>query len=158
MRYVSRGLSLFLALGLLPAAAAQEKLRPRVDFVYLGGSDCPYCRGWEAFDLPKLKASPLFQQVRFTHVVKVIRSPVPSSFWFPAEIKHLREPIAEKLKGAGSPMFAILADGKVVASWIGTRKSPEEILQIIEGQQRLLAPAMTPNPTVERDASARPSP
>ncbi len=74
------------------------------------------------------------------------------------EIKHLREPIAEKLKGAGSAMFAILADGKVVASWKGTRKSPEEILQIIEEQQKLLASATTPNPPDERDARALPSP
>lgn len=158
MRYVSRLLSLLLALGFSLAAIAQEITRPRIDFVYFGASDCPYCRAWEAHDLPKLKASPAFRQARFTHVVKLIRSPVPSSFWFPAEIKHLREPIAEKLKGAGSPMFAILANGKVVAAWKGTRKSPEEILQIIEEQQRLLAPATTPNPTVERDASTRPSP
>lgn len=31
-------------------------------------------------------------------------------------------------------MFAILNNGKVVASWKGTKKSPEEILGIIEKQ------------------------
>ena len=111
LRSVLRRLPVFLAVGLWLGAAAQGIPRPRIDFVYLGGPDCPYCRAWEAFDLPKLKASPSFQKVRFIHVAKKIDAPVPSSAEFPADSQNLREPIAEKLKGGGSPMFAILADG-----------------------------------------------
>ena len=55
---------------------------------------------------------------------------------FPEQVKYLREPIAAKLEGAGSPMFAILNDGKVVAAWRGTKKySPGQILEIIRQQQ-----------------------
>ena len=74
--------------------------------------------------------------VRFTKITKMIKSPVPSSSWWPEEMKYLRDPIAEKLPGAGSPMFAILADDKVVVAWKGTRKSPEEILKIFEAEIR----------------------
>ena len=110
---------------------AQVAAKPRVDFVYLGASDCPYCTAWEARDLPKLKSAGAFQDVRFTRVTKMIQSPVPSAFWFPAEVRHLRDPIAESLKGVGSPMFAVLSDGKVVAAWKGTSKKSEEILGLI---------------------------
>ena len=120
-------------------ALAQAAEKPRVDFVYFGASDCPYCRAWENWDLPKLQASETFQRVRFTKVTKNIRSPVPGEFWFPKEIKHLRDPIAEQLKGAGSPMFAILADGKVVLAWKGTRRGTEELIRIFE--QQLARPA-----------------
>lgn len=83
--------------------------------------------------MPKLQAAPVFKKIRFTKVDKLIRSPVPSAFWFPSEIKHLRDPIAEQLKGYGSPMFAILADGKVIAAWKGSRsKTPEDVLRILE--------------------------
>lgn len=118
------------------AATAQVAARTRIDFVYIGSPDCPYCRGWEAHDLPRLKESGLFRQVRFTKITKPISSPVPSAFWFPDAVKYLRGPIAEKIQGAGSPMFAILTDGRVVASWRGAKKySPDQILRIIERQQ-----------------------
>ncbi len=127
-------------------AFASDSTKVRLDFVYFGGSDCPHCRTWEIFDLPKLKESPVFQHVRLTKVVKTISSPVPSAFWFPDEIKDLRDPIAEKLKGGGSPMFAILNNGKVVASWKGTRTTPDQIVGIIEKQ--LGASSATASPSV----------
>ena len=118
------------------AAGAQPSARHRIDFVYFGSPECSYCRGWEARDLPKLKKSGSFRQVRFTKVTKAIGSPVPQASSFPQQVKYLREPIAAKLEGAGSPMFAILADGKVVAAWRGTKKySPEQILEIIRQQK-----------------------
>jgi hypothetical protein len=117
----------------------------RVDFVYFGAVDCPNCVGWEAYDLPKLKASALFQKVRFTKVPKLIRSPVPSTFWFPEQIKHLRDPIAEKIQGAGSPMFAILADDKVVLAWKGTWRGPDAILKIFAKQFGEPSSARAPN-------------
>ncbi len=128
-------------IGFSVEAIGQDAGTRHIDFVYLGGSDCPYCRDWEANDLPKLKASTLFQHVRYTKITKTIHSPVPGAFWFPDEIKQLREPIAEKIHGTGSPMFSILTDGHVVASWKGTKKSPAEILKIIEQEEQPTAEA-----------------
>src|SRR5262245_61959496 len=85
----------FLLLVLLLACSpviADTKAKT-VDFVYFGAGDCPYCQAWEAKDLPVLKASPVFQKARFSKVPKSIPSPVPSAFWFPEQIKHLRQPI-----------------------------------------------------------------
>jgi len=134
MPNVLRLVALIVLLAAPVAVLAESPAQPRIDFVYFGAADCPYCQAWEAKDLPKLKAAPGFQKVRFTKVTKMIPSPVPSATWFPDEIKHLRNPIAAQIKGAGSPMFAIAADGKVVAAWKGTRKNPGDILKIIEDQ------------------------
>lgn len=134
-------LALFALLCHSLAAAAQVAAAARIDFVFFSSPDCPYCRRWEAVDLQQLEKSRLFKQIRFTKVTKAIGSTVPDVSSFPDEIKRLREPIAEKIKGAGSPMFAILADGQVVAGWRGSKKySPDQILEII-GQQRAQLPA-----------------
>lgn len=131
------------------AAGAEPSARHRLDFVYFGSPECSYCRGWEAVDLSKLKQSSSFRQVRFTKITKPIGSPVPQASLFPEPVKYLREPIAAKLEGAGSPMFAILADGKVLAAWRGAKKySPEQILEIIRQQQAQSFAGPTPKRAV----------
>ena len=135
--YLAKALAFIVMLYASLPATAGDAGQPHVDFVYFCSSECPYCRAWEAVDLKKLKQSRVFQKIRFTRITKAINSPVPATSSFPDEIKHLREPIAEKLEGAGSPMFAILADGQVVSSWRGAKKySPAQILKIIERQVR----------------------
>jgi hypothetical protein len=126
----------FSMLCFAPAANAQHAPASQIDFVYFGSADCPYCRGWEAHDLPQLMKSKVFRQVRLTKITKEIGSPVPPASSFPEAIRQLREPIAENIEGAGSPMFAILADGHVVAGWRGSKKySADQILGIIEQQE-----------------------
>jgi hypothetical protein len=132
----------------LPVTAG-DATQLHIDFVYFCSPECPYCRAWEAVDLQRLKKSRLFQRIRFTKITKAINSPVPATSSFPGEIKHLREPIAEKIEGAGSPMFAIVANGQVVSSWRGAKKySPAEILKIIEQQVRA-SPSLPQKPVVE---------
>lgn len=134
----ARWLAVLSLLGCALAAGAQPSASHRIDFVYFGSPECPYCRAWEAVDLVRLKKSGSFRQVRFTKITKAIGSPVPPAASFPQQVKYLREPIAAKIEGAGSPMFAILNDGKVVAAWRGTKKySPGQILEIIRQQQAL---------------------
>ena len=130
-------------------AKAGDPGQPHIDFVYFSSPECPYCRAWETVDLQRLKRSGLFQKIRFTKITKAINSPVPAMSSFPDEIKHLREPIAEKIEGTGSPMFAILANGQVVSSWRGAKKySPAQILKIIEEQVRA-SPSLPRKPVVD---------
>ena len=124
------------ALGALALAAqAQPGSGVRIDFVYFGSADCPYCRGWEAHDLVRLEQSRLFRRVHFAKISKAIAAPVPPASSFPSAIRPLRDPIAHELPGAGSPMFALLAYGRVVASWRGAKKySADQIQQLIAAQ------------------------
>ncbi|MDO8279531.1 MAG: hypothetical protein Q7T63_15550 [Burkholderiaceae bacterium] len=114
----------FLAgLGWMISAAAwsaQGAAARRIDYVYMGGNDCPPCIAWRQTELPRLKAMPEFQLVHFTYVNKSIRSPVPGAVWFPHEIRALREPIFVASKGrTGSPLNAIVVDGRVAIFWWG---------------------------------------
>ncbi|MGV3573118.1 MAG: hypothetical protein ACO1PB_21190 [Ramlibacter sp.] len=123
-----------LALGLacctLPAWAQKT-----IDFVSLGGNDCPPCRAWRAVELPKLQAMPEWQLMKYHFVTKSIQTPVPSATFFPAESKHLQPALAEAGNGwTGSPQQAILVDGKVVDFWWGSamgKGSAEDIAAMV---------------------------
>jgi hypothetical protein len=156
----------FALLVLSGLAGAQQLLKPRMDFVYFGAADCPHCRAWEAYDLPRLMATSAFKEVHFHRVDKPIPAPVPSSAAFPAEIRQLRDAIAEKLPGSGSPMFAIAAENNIVAAWRGVAKTPEEILKIIAdaqlSQMRVIpnppAPVVAPAPAIPSPRARIPAP
>ena len=100
----------------LPSVAMSESLvkSPEVQIIFMGGNDCPYCRGWMANELPKLKQSTEFQAVQYTHVTKNIGASVPPAFFLPASVKALKDKLDEASSGrAGSPQFAIIVDGEV---------------------------------------------
>ena len=113
------------ALFLAGAAHAADAPPPhQIDFVNMGGNDCPPCVAWRKTELPKLQAMPEWKLIRYNHVVKAIQSTVPPALFFPAEIKHLQPLLKEASAGvSGSPQQAIVVDGKVVDFWFGTGKS-----------------------------------
>lgn len=112
-------------------ATMQGQAAPRIEFVYFGAEECGYCRRWETTDLPILKTSPTFRQVRFNRVEMSVTSGIPAASQFPPEIRHLHDSIATRLNGAGAPMYAVLSDGKVVSAWRGAAKRPDEILALL---------------------------
>ncbi len=109
------------AAALAVSAQAQQDKAVVIDFVHLGGNDCPPCVAWRATELPKLQAMPEFKYVRYTHVTKAIQSTVPPAFTFPSEVRQLQPALKEASNGwSGSPHQAILVNGKVVDYWYGT--------------------------------------
>ena len=131
----TRNLWLALALPLAAASAAAQTAKPGmvIDFVHMGGNDCPPCVAWRRTELPKLQAAPEFQAIRFTHVTKTVKSAVPPALFFPQEVKHLQPALAEASNGiSGSPQQAILVNGKVVDYWFGAgRGSAEQIAAMV---------------------------
>jgi hypothetical protein len=101
----------------------------------MGGDDCPPCMWWRQHELRKLEAMPEFKRVRFHYVIKTIRSPVPSAFFFPSESKHLQPLLAQASSGvSGSPHQAVLVDGKVVDYWFGTgagKGNADEVARLV---------------------------
>jgi hypothetical protein len=105
------------------AAAAQGRVRPdsTIDLVYLGGPDCPYCRAWEAKELPQLRKMEEYKHIRFTHVLKKIPQPVPQPAELPAHLKPMYDQMVRQTKGrGGSPQFVLLLDGVAVHGGFGT--------------------------------------
>jgi hypothetical protein len=118
-------------------AASSAAARPSADIhmVVMGGNDCPPCVAWRGLELPKLRAMPAFQSIRFSYVVKVITSAVPSATFLPDEVKPYKTQLddASSLR-TGSPQVAILVDGRIYDYYFGTR-SAEEVVRMIHAIQ-----------------------
>ena len=104
-----------------PKASARAVNSDRIRFIHMGGNDCPPCVAWRAMELPKLEKSPTFLAIQYSHVVKAIRSPVPSAFFLSADVKPLKARLDHASAGkSGSPHQALLVDGEVHDYWFGT--------------------------------------
>ena len=113
------------------ADAADPTPAKDIHFIWMGGNDCPPCVTWRALELPKLQQSAEFKAIRFSYVVKGIRSPVPSRAFLPPEVAPLKDQLDEASGGrAGSPKGALVVDGQVYDFFQGTR-SAEDILGMI---------------------------
>jgi hypothetical protein len=110
-----------------PSTLAQVSAEPRaVHIVWMGANDCPPCVAWRLDGLPKLQKSPEFNSVTFSHVTKLIKSPVPSSIFLPDEVKAHKAKLDYASSGRhGSPQAAILVNGEVFDYFHGTRSAED---------------------------------
>jgi hypothetical protein len=117
---------------LTPAIAQETPRPPRIHLIYMGGNDCPPCVAWRANELPKLERSEAWKAMRFSFVVKLIRSGVPSSFFLPDEVKPYKEKLDAASNGrTGSPHFALIVDDEVYDYYFGIR-SADSVARMIE--------------------------
>ncbi len=111
---------------LAPAQAQAPASAPEVHLVWMGGNDCPPCMAWRAFDLPKLKASPEFQRIRYSYVTKAVTAPVPPKFFLPEEVRPYKEILdTAGAGGSGSPQAAVIVDGQVFDYFWGVRSAEQ---------------------------------
>ena len=98
----------------------------RVRFIHMGGNDCPPCVAWRGLELQKLEKSPTFKAIRYSYVVKAIRSPVPAEVFLPDELKQLKARLDHASAGkARSPHQVLIVDGEVYDYWIGALDASE---------------------------------
>ena len=135
-KFAAMAFAILFFLAVHPASAQSDSVPVRgdsvIDLVYLGAMDCPPCRGWKNFDLPKLRATKEFQHIRFTDVQKWITDPVPAEDALPLHLRTMRGEIVRVInRKNGSPMFALLVDGKGLRGGWGT-STYEKMLPVIE--------------------------
>ena len=113
-------------------ALAADIQAPRdIHLIWMGGNDCPPCVAWRATELPKLEQSEEFRLVRFSFVIKTVKSTIPSKIFLPAEVVPLKEKLDEASGGrSGSPKGALVVNGEVYDFFQGTRTA-EEIMAMI---------------------------
>ncbi len=105
-----------------PTAAGEVPVTKKtiIDVVYMGDKDCPPCVEWKLNSLPKLKAAPYFPQIRFTEIKKPIADPVPPADQLPDYLRPMQPELVRIInRPKGSPMFALLVDGKAIAGGWG---------------------------------------
>ncbi len=129
--------ALYLAITVLPAHAREPVSPERIQFIHMGGDDCPPCKAWRLSELPKLKESPVFSKITFSYVRKTIQSPVPASFFLPEEVKPLKEKLDYASGGqSGSPHQVIIVDGEVFDYWFGAKDAnqiEQALVSLVEG-------------------------
>lgn len=114
-----------MSLAILPAARADGgaiavRKDSVIDVVYMGDRDCPPCVAWKRVDLPKLQATAWFPHIRFTEIKKPIPEPVPAADKLPEHLRPMHEELVRIInRPKGSPMFALLVDGKAIAGGWG---------------------------------------
>ncbi|MBI3715944.1 MAG: hypothetical protein HY255_08135 [Betaproteobacteria bacterium] len=111
-------------LTVLPSAQADSGVVVRkasvIDVVYMGDKDCPPCVAWKKVDLPKLQAEAWFPVIRFTEIKKPIGDPVPAADQLPEHLRPMQQELVRIInRPRGSPMFALLVDGKAIAGGWG---------------------------------------
>lgn len=125
------GLATLCLLAMGSAFAQKAVVLPSIHFIWFGGDDCPPCKAWRIFELPKLQATAEFRAIKYSFVIKVVKSPIPSTFFLPDEVKPLKEKLDyASNRRKGSPQAALVVDGEVYDYFRGTR-SAEQILRMI---------------------------
>jgi hypothetical protein len=93
-----------------------------IELIHMGGSDCPPCENWRRFELPKLEKTEVFKSIKFSYVIKSIKSSVPSAIFLPSDVKAHKEKLDEAGGGnTGAPQAALLVNGLVYDYWFGAR-------------------------------------
>jgi hypothetical protein len=106
-----------LLAALLVLAGAVAHATVRVEVVYLGANDCPFCRHWEASRKHELLASPEGKAAAYHEVHgDTLRRPIEAKH-YPAELKWLGEQLGPQ---RGVPRFVLVVDGRVALNVMGT--------------------------------------
>ena len=103
----------------LPLLSAPASAAGRIQVVYVGGWDCPYCTVWQNEYKKGWVDSPYYKQVEWTEVdVPHLREAYQERYW-QGELQAIREQLPKK---SGTPRFIVVRDGKVVSSELGVNK------------------------------------
>lgn len=104
----------------------------QIHIVYMGGDDCPPCLDWRRNELPKLKLTEVFGTIKFSYVVKGIRSPVPFRTFLPDEVKPYKEKLDAAGNGlGGSAQVAILVNGEVFDYYFGSERKADDVERML---------------------------
>jgi len=115
-------LPLVSGLGSVPAVAAG-----RIQVVYVGGWDCPYCTVWKNEYKKSWVESPYYKQVEWTEVdIPHLREAYRQEHW-KGELESIREQLPKK---SGTPRFIVVRDGKVVSNELGVNKWEDTLTRI----------------------------
>lgn len=116
--------------------AAQTTVeKPSIHLIVMGGDDCPPCRAWKLFELPKLQSTNAFRGIVFSYVHKWIRASIPPVEDLPSEVQPHKAQL-DKASGGfwGSPQTALIVNGNVYDYYWGTRdaKTVTHMIQSIQ--------------------------
>jgi hypothetical protein len=121
-----RALFALALLAFLPAAPAAPL---RVEMLYLGTHDCPYCRRWEAQSRPPLLASVEGRAITYVEVRgETLRKPITQEH-YPRDYAWAFEQIGLT---RGVPRWAVFVNGKLVLNALGLTAYERDVLPMLK--------------------------
>jgi hypothetical protein len=125
-----KAIRLLLALALLAFAGVSPASTPvRVEMLYLGTHDCPYCRRWEAQSRPPLLASAEGRAITYVEVRgETLRKPIVREH-YPADYAWAFDHIGPS---RGVPRWAVFVNGKLVLNALGLTAYERDVLPILK--------------------------
>jgi hypothetical protein len=95
-----------------------------VTVLYVGADDCPPCRAWQNADGATFRASPQFSRLTYREVKSPTLYDVLNDENWPDDLRRYRDHID---RGAGVPMWMVIARGDIVSSGFGPTQWREAI-------------------------------
>jgi hypothetical protein len=97
-------------------ASGETRAAGRIELVYIGARECPYCTLWRRREQPALMSSALFKQLTFTEIEpRRIRDAYNRQYW-PARLLPILQSL---LVPDGTPRFLVLRDGTLYGNHLG---------------------------------------
>ena len=107
--------------------------RRDVTLLYVGADDCAPCRAWQREDGPAFRSLPEFAPVAYREVKSPSVLDVLKDEYWPDELRRYRERIG---RGAGVPLWLVLADGEIVEQGFGASQWRGSVLPKIRSLLR----------------------
>lgn len=106
-----------IAVALAVLASAETRAdQNRIELVYIGARECPYCARWTRQDKPVLLSSPMFKRLIFTEIEpRRIRDAYDPRNWPSRLVPILRTLLIKD----GTPRFLVLRDGALHVNSLG---------------------------------------
>lgn len=104
-----------------------------VTLLYVGAQDCAPCRAWQKNQAIAFRSSPDFRRLSFREVKSSTLYDVLNDSNWPPELRAYRQAIR---KGAGVPLWLVIADETIVMQSSGLAQWQEAVLPKIQSLLR----------------------
>jgi hypothetical protein len=119
----------FAALVCSPFDSRSPKTPGEVTLVYVGAQDCAPCRAWQRGDGAAFLTSAEFARLSYREVKAPTLLDVLNDDFWPEDLRVYREVIG---RGAGVPLWLVIADNKMVAQGFGATQWSGSVLPMIK--------------------------
>ncbi len=124
---MNRRAFLFASLVASTALTPLARAAGRVEVIYVGGDDCPYCTMWRKEYEAAWRASPDFGRVTWIEVESPrLREAYRERYW-PGDLAKVLDQIPRK---SGTPRFLIVKDGQIVSNELGVDRWEDTLTRI----------------------------
>jgi hypothetical protein len=123
---VATGLAVAVTAADLWGLSDASRPRPReITLIYVGAEDCAACRVWQRVDAATFRGSSEYSRITYREVKSSSTLDVLKDEHWPDDLRPYRDRLG---RGAGVPLWLLVADGELVQQALGARQWKEAML------------------------------